>query len=210
MQQPTLWALLFCTVAAVAALAQEPRTAPVPAAGVQLLPVPDVRQSTVYSCGASAIQAVLMYYGEELREDELMRRMATDYDNGTTPGAMAALAKELGYQVELLEDLTLADLEKAVAKGIPVIVAAQAWRETTEPGWKDRWDDGHYLVVIGLDHDNIYFEDPSILGSRGVIPRPEFQQRWHDVEGDGRRYQGLGLLIFGKPPRPAPGFLFVD
>lgn len=175
-----------------------------------LLPVPDVRQSTVYSCGASALQAVLMYYGEEFREDELMVMLGTDCEDGTTPAAMMALACKLGYQTELKENLTLVDLEESLGRGVPVIVAAQAWRETEQPEWSQRWDDGHYLVVIGLDGKNVYFEDPSLLASRGVIPRAEFETRWHDVEADGRRYQGLGLFIWGKPPRPAPAFLHVD
>jgi predicted double-glycine peptidase len=181
-----------------------------PGPEVRLLSLPDVRQSTVYSCGASAMQAVLMHYGQELREDELMEVLATSSECGTTPGAMLALARNLGYQAELKENMSLADLEAAIATEIPVIVAVQAWRETAEPPWEHRWDDGHYLVVIGLDTNNVYFEDPSLLGSRGVIPRAEFLRRWHDMESDGRRYHGLGLLISGKPPRHAPAFLFID
>lgn len=177
---------------------------------IRLLPVPDVRQSTIYSCGASALQAVLMYYGEEFREDELMRRLGTDCDDGTTPAAMIALAREMGYQAELKEELALSDLEASLARGVPVIVAAQAWRETELPDWSERWDDGHYLVVIGMDRTNVYFEDPSLLGSRGLIPKGEFESRWHDVEADGRRYRGLGLFIWGKAPQPPPAFLHVE
>ena len=36
--------------------------------------------------------------------------------------------------------------------------------------WKDDWVDGNYIVAIGYDENNIYFEDPSILGGVGYIP----------------------------------------
>ena len=39
---------------------------------------------------------------------------------------------------------------------------------------------GHYMVVIGIDNQNVYFEDPAILGSRGYITDQEFLDRWHD------------------------------
>jgi hypothetical protein len=53
----------------------------------------------------------------------------------------------------------------------------------------------------------VFVEDPSLLGSRGVIPRAEFEERWHDVEGDGRKYFGLGLYITAdgkKGAAPSP------
>ncbi|RPI99790.1 MAG: hypothetical protein EHM31_09480, partial [Candidatus Aminicenantes bacterium] len=37
--------------------------------------VPDVRQSTGYTCGASALQAILAYWGTEEREDRLAARL---------------------------------------------------------------------------------------------------------------------------------------
>lgn len=35
---------------------------------INLINLPDVRQATDYTCGPSSLQAVLMYYGEEVRE----------------------------------------------------------------------------------------------------------------------------------------------
>ena len=51
----TAAALALCLLAAGAA-ADAP-------AHPRLLPLPDVRQTTVYACGAAALQAVLAYYG---------------------------------------------------------------------------------------------------------------------------------------------------
>jgi len=52
---------------------------------------------------------------------------------------------------------------------MPVLVAIQAYRSDERIAWEDCWDDGHYVVVIGYDQNNIYFEDPSLLGSVGYI-----------------------------------------
>jgi predicted double-glycine peptidase len=47
----------------------------------------------------------------------------------------------------------------------------QAWRkkEKLDKEWVDIWDNGHYVVVIGVDAKYIYFEDPSTLGGIGYI-----------------------------------------
>jgi len=177
--------------------------------GPELLPVPDTRQSTEYSCGASALQATLMYYGEEYGEQELMTMLGTTY-NGTNPRDIARVARELGFQVELREQCTLEDLEKSIRNRVPVIVSGQAWREGDDlkKPWSEVWESGHYMVIIGLDEKNVYFEDPSLLGSKGFMPRDEFQERWHDV--DEKKYLQLGIFISGKKPAPPPPFMHIE
>jgi uncharacterized protein YvpB len=53
--------------------------------------------------------------------------------------------------------------------------------------------DGHFIVAIGYDDQNFYFEDPSLAGRRGFIPIAEFDQRWH--EDDSGHKLRLGLVI---------------
>jgi hypothetical protein len=41
---------------------------------------------------------------------------------------------------------------------VPVIILIQAWRdEDNLTPWVDDWEDGHYVVVIGYDAQNLYF-----------------------------------------------------
>ena len=175
-----------------------------------LLAVPDTRQSTTYSCGASALQAVLMYWGREYLETELMERLHTDPDNGTNPRDIVRVASEEGLRAELADHQTLDDLKAAVDAGHPVIIACQAWREgdDLQKPWSEVWDSGHYMVVIGMDDRNVFFEDPSMLGSRGIIPRAEFEERWHDV--DDRPYVQSAIYIQGDRPSPPPQLMHVD
>lgn len=169
-----------------------------------LLPVPDVRQSTTWTCGAAALQAVLAYYGVEYREGQLVELCGTSPEHGTPPEAILKVARAEGFQAKLRENLELADLARALQERQPVIVALQAWRDQTERPWSQEWDSGHYVVVIGLDRQNVYFEDPSLLGSRGYIRREEFEQRWHDIDGAGRRYIRMGIFLQGRTPSPPP------
>ncbi|HOW86826.1 MAG TPA: C39 family peptidase [Candidatus Aminicenantes bacterium] len=177
--------------------------APVPADS-PFAAVPDVRQSTGYSCGAAALQAVLACWGIEEREDRLAARLGTTPEQGTHPDAIVRGARELGLTAEMREGLELADLERALAEGASVIVDLQAWRDKPDAPWAETWDDGHYMVLLGLDAANLYFEDPSLLGARGVIPRAEFIDRWHDYEGEApldpsdRRYVHMAIFLRGE------------
>jgi len=171
--------------------------------------VPDVRQSTGYTCGASALQAVLAYWGTEEREDRLAARLHSTPEAGTHPLDIVRVARDFGLTADLREGLELADLETALAAGTTVIVDLQAWRDRTDLPWTETWDDGHYMVLLGMDDENLYFEDPSLLGSRGTIPRSEFIDRWHDYEGDppldptDRKYVRMAIFLRGSRPAPA-------
>jgi predicted double-glycine peptidase len=91
--------------------------------------VPDVRQSTNYSCGVAAFQAVLSYWGgEDLREDVLMKMLNTTPQEGTPPENIVRAARDMGYEAEFRENLTLEDLEASVRAGVPVVIVGQAWR----------------------------------------------------------------------------------
>ncbi|MCX6670115.1 MAG: C39 family peptidase [Methanothrix sp.] len=181
-----------------------------------LFGVPDVRQSTNYSCGAAAFQAVLNYWGgQDLREGVIMEKLNATFQWGTSPDEIVRVARDMGFEAEFKENLTLEDLEASIKAGVPVIVAGQAWRDEGT-SWADDWEDGHYMVVIGLDEKNVYLEDPSLLGSRGYIPRQEFVERWHDYRYAPPSYTAVenyisaGIFIRGKEPAKHPLFMHVD
>lgn len=180
--------------------------------------VPDVQQSQPYSCGAAALQAVLNYRGIDVREGDLMQELGTTPEAGTPPDAIVRVARNHGLSAELRLNLTLADLERSVAEKSPVIITCQAWADTDpeEFSWDTDWEDGHYMVVIGLDDENVYFEDPAMLGTRGMISRQEFLSRWHDYLGtppfgdNSTVLYHAGVFIQGNEPAGYPAFTHVD
>lgn len=175
----------------------------------KLLNVPDVRQPTDYSCGPTSLQAVLSYYGVDMRVEDLIN-MTHCTVNGTNPSDIASAAQNLGFNAVVKENMTLQDLQNYTTQGTPVIVDAQAWKsnQTQNLNWTSDEEDGHYMVVIGIDNENVYLEDPAILGSRGYINNQEFLDRWHDIYQDDSNNNltttRLGIIITGKEPVVRP------
>lgn len=177
------------------------------------LPVPCYRQSTGYGCGATALQAVLRYWGVyDGQESKLYPLLGTTPERGTPAEGLVAGARHFGLGAQLLEGAELVDLRHALVGGETVILNLQAWSEGPERAkpWKDRWEDGHYVVLVGLDDHHLYLMDPSTSGGYAYLPIPEFLDRWHDmtVEGGRRReYRHLAVFIRGRSPLkalPAP------
>lgn len=178
--------------------------------------VPDVRQSTPFSSGAASLQAVLNYWGTDLSEEDLMDLLELGATGNVLPESIVDAAQHLNYSAELRENLTLSDLEASVTTGIPVIIAAQAHAGNESILYTQEWEKGHYMVVIGIDAENVYLEDPAILGSRGMIPRLEFLTRWHDApeysadDPGSRKYQHPGIFINDTVAWVHPAFVRVE
>ena len=181
-----------------------------------LFSMPDTRQSTEYSCGAAAMQAVLGYRGRHIGEEDIREMLNTNEVSGTYPDDIIRVAKAFGLQAEYKENMSMADLENYVAEGIPVIVDCQAWRSVSQynESWANTWNNGHWLVVIGIDENNVTLEDPYILGDRGYMSREEFVARWHNVRGldetDTGKQIHMGIAIRGERPYSTSGFRHID
>lgn len=169
------------------------------------------RQSTEYSCGASALQAVLSYWGKDVEEQELMQRLNTSPETGTYVGDIVRVAREFGFTAEVKENLTLPELHAALTKGIPVIVCGQAWRsrENSDKSALEDWEDDHYLVVLGMDDRYVYYQDPFGKRASAFVSHRLFEESWHNVRGitsaDKKKQVHLGVFISGDtPPRRHP------
>ncbi|MBC7541285.1 MAG: C39 family peptidase [Candidatus Sericytochromatia bacterium] len=128
-----------------------------------LLSIPDVRQATDYTCGPSALQAVLADWGIEAQESELATAANATPAMGASRFALAKVARSHGLKATITTGFGLPALEVHLRRGIPVIVSIRAWRDKPTTNWATDWDDGHHIVVVGYDKDRIYVEDPSIL-----------------------------------------------
>ena len=164
------------------------------------------RQITDYSCGASALRAVLSYWGREVDEAQLMELLHTNSEIGTNPEDIASGARSLGFDAEVIENLTLDQVERFTADGNPVIALAQVWRSDRDADRpvEDEWDSGHYVVVLGVDRDYVYFQDPFIHMSKAFLPRKTFEDHWHQVMGGdlerNPKLIHLGIIVRGRHP----------
>ncbi len=179
------------------------------------LRVPLIRQSTDYSCGAAALLSTLYYWKAfDGMESSLYPLLATTPADGTQPEKLAEGARSFGLDAALRENMSLEDLRASLRKGETVILDIQAWRT---PGstiaWSAAWEDGHYVVLVGMDKSRLYVMDPSTPASYAYLPLAEFLDRWHDYEnrsGMRREYLHAGIVIRGKksvrsyPEKPGP------
>jgi predicted double-glycine peptidase len=143
------------------------------------------RQMTEYSCGASALQSVLNYWGHEVDEEALMGLIGTNAEVGTFPEDLVRGARALGFEAEARQGLTLEDVRQSTSLGHPVIALAQLWRsqKDTPASATDEWDCGHYIVVLAVDDDFVYFQDPYVRMGKGFVPRKTFEDHWHQIMG---------------------------
>ena len=164
------------------------------------------RQSTEYSCGASALQAVLSYWGRHVEEAELIELMDTNEDVGTYPEDIVRGARALGFDAEMKEHLTLDEVQRFTAGGDPVIALGQVWRSYDKGASSvaDEWDNGHYIVVLGVDEDYVYFQDPYVRMSKAFVPRKSFEDHWHQIMGGiatgNPRLIHVGIFVRGGKP----------
>jgi len=215
--------------------------------GVHLAPSPLVRQSHNYTCGAAALQSVLMFWGDDFREGQLQAILRSDPTSGTSSIAMVQLINQLNdpkehdaliatlatgevmnrsknvpptadshglvrprqrqnqgadkYSIEVYpgkskqlrpfseageigvpkDGLSLNDLKRQINLGHPVILLVQAWQDAAGAKWAEDTKDGHYVVAIGYDRQNLYVMDPATSGNYAFIPLQEFADRWHDI-----------------------------
>lgn len=161
---------------------------------------PLVRQTDDYTCGVAALQSVLHYYGHTIRADRLAAALKADPEQGTHYRRMATYAESHGLDVTIYTEMEIEALRKLLDRGVPVIVALQAWGDRGPDDYTDEWDDGHYVVAVGYDKERFYFMDPSTLGNYTYIPTGEFLTRWHDCyeeAGEIIRVARLGIALHG-------------
>ncbi|MBI2043378.1 C39 family peptidase [Candidatus Pacearchaeota archaeon] len=182
-----------------------------------MLDFPRLRQSHGYDCGAIVTQAILEYYGKDIREDKIIKLARTNR-KGTSPRGIIKTLKKYGLRTKTGK-LTISQIKKYLNKRHPVILALQAWDERNKDwedlkketefykkkniakkDWEHDWSDGHYVVAIGYDKKKMYFEDPGFV-LKEYLKFDELMKRWHDIKGKkskGKKYIHFGIAVYGK------------
>lgn len=131
-------------------------------------------------CGPASLKMVFEYYGLKKSEKELAKACSRDHNLGVSSETMAEVARKYGFNAEVRDKSGFSEIKSWLKKGVPVIVN---W---FTPGRRDYSDsempDGHSSVVVGLDADKIYLQDPETGGLR-KISRNDFLRVWFDFPG---------------------------
>lgn len=202
MKRYKVFSILMLALLAYSSCEADDKAAP------SVLNVVDIRQATPYTCGVSSSQVILNYFGIDKREDQLAGQFGTTEENGTSPSQIIAGLKSYGLTASLKENTTLEELKENIKNKIPTMVAIQAWSDNPPTDRNNEWEDGHWVIVIGMDDQNVYFEDPVLLGTRGWISKDEFLQRWHDYSGkapccdeNDKILRHLSISVTGTPAK---------
>lgn len=132
-------------------------------------------------CGPASLKIVLEYYGVNKSEDELAQLCKVKKGLGIDEKGIKTVAEKLGFKVKIKNNSSFKDIESWLKKDVPVMVN---WftRGRTDYG-NSSTADGHYSVVVGLDDEFIYLQDPE-LGSMRKITRNDFMRVWFDFKGE--------------------------
>jgi predicted double-glycine peptidase len=167
---------------------------------MSLLAVPIIEQATDYSCGAACLASVLRYWGVwSGPEDQLYPLLGTT-EEGTSGAAMVQVAESFGLKVESRSNLSLNDLREYHRAGDTVILSIQAWGDYhSDTDMEQVWEDGHYVVLVGIDKSHITLMDPGVSQSSYYqMNCSDFIKCWHDFTDSGDRDWHAGLIIRGS------------
>ena len=147
-----------------------------------LLPVKPFQETLFKSmCGPASLKMVFDYYGVEKSEAEIAKMCNVDEDLGTDDKTLKRVAEELGFNVEIKNNSTFEDIRRWLDKKVPVIVN---WFTRGRADYDDsQVPDGHYSLVVGLDEEFIYIQDPEI-GKLRKVEKNDFMKVWFDFTGE--------------------------
>lgn len=168
----------------------------------RMIDMHSARQAFDFDCGARALQAVMGYYGVDIRGDVLLDELEADPELGVPPERLIAVAGRHGFDVESGTGWSVEDVKRYVREGHPVIVLLQAWAKSymSIKDWKNHFDDGHYAIVMGYNRNVLFFEDPASF-RRAWLRENEFLARWHDRDPrTGEKLFRFGMVLLGREP----------
>ncbi len=136
-----------------------------------LLPVPHLQQSSDGDCLPACAYMILVYLGKRTRFWRLRWLMGTK--SFGTPFLHIRNLQQLGITVEIKTRGNLALLHQNLMQNRPCIVSIQ-----TEhlPYWNR--NALHAVVVVGMDNDTIYLNDPELPDAPVSVSLGDFDLAW--------------------------------
>jgi ABC-type bacteriocin/lantibiotic exporter with double-glycine peptidase domain len=132
------------------------------------LEVPYFKQDTNYTCGPTALQMVMAYYGIRESERGLAKTLHTSAVTGTGLRYMLEVSRQHGLYAYVNNDSSLEEIAYLItAFKVPCIIR---YLETDD-------DEDHYAVVVDVSNGEITLHDPW-HGPSTHITIGDFEKRW--------------------------------
>ena len=135
--------------------------------------VPYYKQEEWYTCGPACLRMLLKYFGTSASEEDVSKACGTT-ELGTTPLQLVKGSKVFGFEAGAFKNEDLNYLKYTLENGNPVIVLLDAG--ILYGGIQGF---GHFIVITGLDINNITYHDPDIPdGKNAKCSIDRFMQAW--------------------------------
>ncbi len=138
-----------------------------------ILPVPHVRQRNSGECLAACAMMVLAYLGFSITYGRLLKLLRVRKQIGAPASNIRSL-EQLGINV-IYKQGTLAELHSHLTNGLPCITFVNTGEL---PHWET--DSDHAVVVVGLDNEYIYLNDPEFPNVPIQVTHGDFDLAWLD------------------------------
>lgn len=140
------------------------------------LKLPLIPQSTDGYCLQACVRMILSAWQDDVSEAELSRLFgSTQYG---TPSSRVTRLSQRGYTVEY-RTATLQEINRWLAARIPIIAFVQT--EFLEY-WAHLENTRHAVVIVGIDNQNVYLNDPLFESAPQVASIDGFLAAWAEMD----------------------------
>lgn len=147
-------------------------------------------------CGPACVAMLLQWRGIQVKIHDITRETSL---GPTNAGQLIAAAAKHGLRITRLSDMTLADVERDIEAGKPLIALVH-YADFGDCRQDTKYNGLHWLVVVGYDAQNIYINDPDYWSGRRLegmqhpIARAVFERAWSNTMPDALARQALVIV----------------
>jgi predicted double-glycine peptidase len=149
------------------------------------IPLPTLRQSEKFSCGATVIQMIAAYYGIDIRESDLIDKLGIKPNSGVKLSKLSKIANDLDFHTKRI----LVDYQQiinCINNKIPLVLAI-------EKADKSYY---HFVVPTGYYNNGIIFGDPAKYVD-SYLDADEFDNRAYKTKNG--KFLALSVVSNKKP-----------
>jgi hypothetical protein len=152
-------------------------------------------------CGPTSAGMVIKFYGANFTSiDALFNEVQPSGDSYTSFGDICKLWDARGIDADYAQEVTLGELYEYLVKGAPVVALIHYGAlESVRP---NSFKGSHFVVVIGMDLQNVYIHDPLnnvSTGERVPVPINLWISCWSTL-GDLNPQRSILIPSMGETP----------
>ena len=158
---------------------------------------PIVIQDNDYSCGLACTKAILQFYNIFYTDKHLYELLETNETFGTNSSKVVeTLSKH--FLINVFENSNIKQLKKIVKQGYPILTLIQAYKDDENVLYKNTFECGHYVVIIGFEKNHFILMDSATEDVYKKISTEELLNRWCDEDENDTVYRNCYFIQVKK------------